>query len=116
LRRAGASVLARLSGIPYEGLRELSTTHPFWRKPFVVPGGIEAISVVGAPLRCHVSRYVQRRFERLAPLGPNDGTCLLAEAFLSPGVVYPVWGADHFIRSPALSPLLYRLFRYVKSR
>ena len=48
------------------------------------------------------SMGIARRNHRLlAPLGPNDGGgVLLADACRWPGALYPVWGADHFMRPP----------------
>jgi hypothetical protein len=81
--------------------------------PVAMPGGLRSISVVGFPLVPHLTRDARRRHRFLAAFGPNDGSGLLLDQFLEPGLVYPVWGADHYFRVPALSPLLYRLFLYL---
>jgi hypothetical protein len=44
------------------------------------------------------SKLMRRCHEFLAPLGPNDGAILLADSCALPGLVYPVWGADHNLR------------------
>jgi len=60
---------------------------------------LHVIHVIGFPLECHLSTpLTQRGYRRLSPLGPNDGTILLEDVFLLPGLVYPVWGADHYLR------------------
>jgi hypothetical protein len=67
--------------------------------PLVLPPHIQLINVAGFPLRRHLSSKALRRYHgRLAPLGPNDGLLLLADACALPGLVYPVWGADHNLR------------------
>lgn len=67
-----------------------------WR----VPAHLAVVHVVGFPLARHLSRPLARRgHRRLAPLGPNDGgTTLLADLARLPGFIYPVWGADHYLR------------------
>jgi hypothetical protein len=78
---------------------------------------LTAIHVVGFPLREHLSSaWAQRGHARLAVLGPNDGGgILLADAIAREGLVYPVWGADHYLR-PAwdIRRLICRLVRYVE--
>ena len=54
------------------------------------------------------------RYLRLGRLGPNDGFVLLAELLVLPGLVHPVWGADHLFRTPQVSPLLYRLLTLLR--
>jgi hypothetical protein len=67
--------------------------------PLTLPPHVRLISVVGFPLRRHLSSKALRRYHhRLAPRGPNDGLLLLADSCRLPGLVYPVWGADHNLR------------------
>jgi hypothetical protein len=67
--------------------------------PLTLPTHIRLITVAGFPLRQHFTQAALRRAHgRIAPLGPNDGFALLADACALPGVVYPVWGADHTLR------------------
>jgi hypothetical protein len=85
--------------------------------PLKLPPGLTAVHVVGFPLRRHLScRWARRGYRRLEPLGPSDGGgILLADAASRPGVVYPVWGADHYLRlGSRLRPLLGQLLRYVE--
>ncbi|OAI52182.1 hypothetical protein AYO44_16710 [Planctomycetaceae bacterium SCGC AG-212-F19] len=64
-----------------------------------LPAHVRMINVVGFPLRRHfTSSRLRRCHRRIAPLGPNDGFVLLADACALPGLVYPVWGADHNLR------------------
>jgi hypothetical protein len=95
----------------------------YWRYPFAalkqlrrdtgsmldfepaIPEHLRVIHVVGFPLQRHLSHpYTKRSFRRLAPLGPNDGMgIMLGDLVRTEGSVFPVWGADHFLRSPGLS-------------
>jgi hypothetical protein len=56
---------------------------------------------------------VRRRHQKLAYLGPNDGSTLLRDAIVETGLIYPVWGADHYFQIPEASQILYRLFLYL---
>jgi hypothetical protein len=65
-----------------------------------IPAHLQMISVVGFPLRRHLtSAMAWRCHRRLEVLGPNDGVIILADACELPGLIYPVWGADHYLRS-----------------
>lgn len=67
--------------------------------PLVLPPHLRLINVVGFPLERHMTSSILRRWrQRIASLGPNDGLILLADACALPGLVYPVWGADHNLR------------------
>jgi hypothetical protein len=71
-----------------------------------LPAGLKVIHVVAFPLACHLSGNSKARHARMAHLGPNDGSMLLRESILEPGLVYPVWGADHFMRSAGVQTVL----------
>src|SRR5690606_34890140 len=60
----------------------------------------QALHLVGFPLRRHATnRLARANFARLEPFGPNDGAgILLADACRWPGLLYPLWGADHYLR------------------
>jgi hypothetical protein len=65
-----------------------------------LPAHIQMISVVGFPLHQHLTSGMARRcHRRLAPHGPNDGAMLLADVCALPGLIYPLWGGDHYLRS-----------------
>jgi hypothetical protein len=81
-----------------------------------VPNGLEVINVVGFPLACHLSGNTKRRYLEMRRFGPNDGSTLLVDAIVESGVVYPVWGADHYFRIPGVANLLVALFRYLATR
>ncbi len=64
-----------------------------------LPAHVQLISVVGFPLREHLTRTIARRcHRRLTPLGPNDGGLVLADVCKLPGLIYPLWGADHYLQ------------------
>ena len=67
--------------------------------PLRPPPGMKMISLVGFPLRRHMTTPFSRFCHRtLSARGPNDGTVLLSDAIHWPGEVYPVWGTDHYFR------------------
>jgi hypothetical protein len=67
--------------------------------PWRLPAHLQLITVVGFPLRRHLCTASLRRYHRrLAPRGPSDGLALLADACALSGLVYPVWGVDHYLR------------------
>lgn len=95
----------------------------YWRYPFAAleqlrrgpgtlldfelstPEHLQTIHIVGLPLKDRLTHlYTRRSFFRLTPLGPNDGMGIMAgDVVRYPGLVYPVWGADHFLRSRGLN-------------
>lgn len=104
LSRSPGAVLIRLyhrlRGLSTDFLRDLrygpGSTLDF---PLRLPPNIRLISVVGFPLQEHLTRRVSRRCHgRLAPLGPNDGGLILADVCALPGLLYPIWGADHYLQ------------------
>jgi len=65
-----------------------------------LPEGVQLLHVAGYPLERHLcSRMARRGHRRLSAWGPNDAAgLLLADAGRLPGTVFPVWGADHYLR------------------
>src|SRR5262249_46925572 len=80
-----------------------------------LPPHLRMISIVGFPLRDHLSSFMARRcYRRLAPLGPNDGGLVLADVCAQPGLLYPLWGADHYLRPQAdVKQLIVALLKYL---
>lgn len=67
--------------------------------PLRLPAHIRLISIVGFPLREHLTRRISRRsHSRMAAFGPNDAGMMLADVCALPGLVYPIWGADHYLQ------------------
>jgi hypothetical protein len=98
-RRLVTRMTCRWVRADYNVLCELAASDapPRWPE---IPHHVRVVHVVGFPLPEHLSgRVARRNFRRLLPLGPNDGGgVLLAEALRWPGLLYPAWGADHFMR------------------
>lgn len=64
-----------------------------------LPVSMRLINLVGFPLRRHLTNRFMRQCHRfVSRQGPTDGGVLLADVCHSPGVIYPVWGADHYLR------------------
>jgi hypothetical protein len=64
-----------------------------------LPQHIQMITIAGFPLREHLSNALARRcHRRLAHLGPNDGSLVLSDVCVLPGLLYPIWGADHYLK------------------
>ncbi len=75
LRSLGVRILLWLRGQCFAVLDELrhGAGSPLHNWP-TIPGSLRVIHVVGFPLRRHLSNsWARRGYERLAPLGPNDG-------------------------------------------
>ena len=76
------------------------------------PPGPCVVHVVGLPLAGHLrSRRARRARRRLSALGPGDGGgILLGDLCRLPGLIYPVWGADHYLDPDwDLRPLIRRI-------
>jgi hypothetical protein len=64
-----------------------------------MPISMRLISLVGFPLQEHLTNAFMRRCHAtIAHYGPNDGGVLLHEVCSLPGSIYPIWGADHYLR------------------
>jgi hypothetical protein len=67
---------------------------------FAPPWHVRIIHVIGFPLVRHIRNSRTRRWHRrLSSFGPNDGATLLADSCNLPGLILPVWGADHYFDS-----------------
>ena len=77
-----------------------------------MPAHLRVVHVYGFPLERHLQhRWAPRGYNRLATMGPNDGGGILLEDLLGlPGIVCPIWGADHYLApSWDATPLLERV-------
>ena len=115
LRCCGVRLLLRLRQQRFAVLDELrrGVGSPL-DGPVRIPKRVNVIHVYGFPLVSNLSdAWARRGHARLAPLGANDGGgILLADVARLPGDIYPVWGADHYLRpSWDISPLLTRLLQ-----
>jgi hypothetical protein len=116
LRRAFLSAYCRVKGWKLEAIRELLLHRPSHAQ--LVPPHITLIQVVAFPLHAHLKDRPSRRLHRqLARIGPNDGYALLEELARLPGYLYPVWGADHYLRGiDELPARLSRMLAFVLHR
>jgi hypothetical protein len=74
---------------------------PGWPLDFELqlPPHVRMITIAGFPLREHLTSALARRcHRRLNHLGPNDGSLILSDVCALPGLLYPIWGADHYLR------------------
>jgi hypothetical protein len=95
----------KTTGRDIEFLKEIvpSATGPL-SSALQPPDHLQVINVVGFPRLKDLSNAFMRRSHRLiAPQGPNDGGVLLAEACRAPGAIYPVLGADHYLRPDSMA-------------
>lgn len=106
-------LLCKLVGIDYDVIPELSTQYSAWKRDFIISDRMTMINVVAMPLKSHISRLLQTRYQRLSQFGPNDGMILLQDYLQLPGFIYPIWGADHMMRNPNISALLYKLYYFI---
>lgn len=77
------------------------------------PAGVYVVNVVACPLSIHTAGATTKRHRKLAALGPNDGSTLLTDAIVDGGVIYPVWGADHYFRTPNAPELIRRILLHL---
>ena len=101
MRSLGVRLLLAFRGQRYSVLEELRHEEdgPLAGWPDI-PSHLRTIHVVAFPLRRHLAHpWAPRAYERLAPLGPNDGGgFLLGDVAKLPGTVVPIWGADHYLQ------------------
>lgn len=100
--------VARLTGVHPDLAEQLLSDQPHWQ-PTRLPAHLQVVNLISVPPSWQVTQHAATRFQRICHLGPTDGVVLLADYLTEPGVIYPVWGVDHFMRSNELGALLYRL-------
>ena len=99
-----------VTNLPFGTLLEMRRDATIWRDPVHPPTREHLIHVLGFPPPARIEPRMMRNYRRLyAEFGPNDGFTPLVDAFDYPGRLYPVWGADHLMRLPDLSQLIYRV-------
>jgi hypothetical protein len=77
------------------------------------PAGVFVVNVVACPLSTHTAGAITKRHRTLGATGPNDGSTLLHDAIVDGGVIYPVWGADHYFRTPDAPVLIRRILLHL---
>lgn len=111
-RRLFYRALCKVAGVDFGAVEEMAPNHPFWHIDDWPPA-LEIIQVLPIPLACHIQGILRSRHDALLQYGPNDGFVPVTDVLELPGVIYPVWGCDHFMRIPQLSHLLYRLYNHI---
>jgi hypothetical protein len=112
LKRGLNRMLCKVLQIDFAALTEMRTDHPFWQNDRW-PEKIEMIHVAPVPLSSHIQPGLRARYHEMKDAGPNDGFVPVTDVTSLPGKIYPLWGSDHFMRSPDVSALIYRLFNYI---
>lgn len=85
------------------------------RGGFALPKRMKTVHVVGFPDEADFVHSRLRSFRNLVgSLGPNDGAILLLDSIHAQGVVYPVRGADHYMRPRhKVQPLINGILDYL---
>jgi hypothetical protein len=100
LRMIGVRLLLALRGQSFAAADDLGRVegNPLLRWP-ALPLKLRLVHVIAFPTRRHLRHpWAFRGYERLAPLGPNDGGgILLCDTERLPGIVCPIWSADHYL-------------------
>lgn len=69
---------------------------------------IPCFHIAGFPLKRHLSNWRSRLWHRrFCPIGPNDSVVLLEDLLDVPGIILPIWGADHYLKSQWNIPNLF---------
>lgn len=106
--------LIAMGGLASRNIAEMRTDSPLWKPAVTPPAPGRLIHVVGFPASWSVEPRMAHHYRwLLRHYGPNDGLTPLIEFFDHPGRIVPVWGADHFMRAPDISRLIYRLARHL---
>lgn len=105
-------LIAIIFRIKFTVFKELRTSEQFWQNK-KWQEGIDIIHIVPVPLLTHVHNSILNRYKQTLTHGPNDGFVPLVDVLEMPGCIYPIWGYDHYLRTPELSQLLHKLFNYI---
>lgn len=107
-------LICKATGLSFEGVNEMRRGHPFWQNKFEVDSQIKVFNFVPIPLPSHIQTSLAGRYQRLSCYGPNDGMAICPDAIYGQSPTYPLFGLDHFCRSPQVVPLVYRILSYTK--
>ncbi|MEN3296950.1 MAG: hypothetical protein V7642_6203 [Burkholderiales bacterium] len=109
-------LICRLFGVSYKLMRELGTDYAAWQAPLTLPAHMQAFNFSAIPLGSHIQTSLIGRYKAIRHLGPNDGMVACRDSIIDSAPTYPVWGCDHFFRSPQVVPILYRFFSFLRTR
>ena len=81
------------------------------------PSHLRMIHVVGFPLKHHLSNNHSRTWHRrISEFGPTDAATVLIDNCKLPGIVLPIWGADHYsVEKVDWEKLTQCVLRYLQS-
>ena len=113
-RRLKFQAISRVFGARFDLLRELSTTHEYWREPLRLPPHMRVFNLVAIPLPSHIQKSLINRYQAISDRGPNDGMVACRRTVIDAGLTLPFLGYDHFFRGPQIAPVLYRFFSYLR--
>ena len=104
-RKLAVKLLLCLRGQKFSVVEELrhGANAPLAPWP-LLPRHLSIVHIIAFPLRRHLAHaWASRGFERLSPLGPNDGGgFLLGDAANLPGRLFPVWGPTIIFSPPGM--------------
>lgn len=112
-RRLKFQAICRTFGARFDLLRELSTTHDYWREPLRLPPHMKVFNLSAIPLPSHIHKVLINRYRAISDRGPNDGMVACRRTVIDTGLTIPFLGYDHFFRGPNIAPMLYRFFAYL---
>ncbi len=113
-RRLKFQAICRAFGTRFDLLRELSTTHEYWREPLHVPQHMQVFNLSAIPLPSHIHKSLINRYRAISDRGPNDGMVACRRTVIDTGLTIPFLGYDHFFRGAHIAPILYRFFTYLR--
>jgi hypothetical protein len=105
----------RIRGGTGDALLQMGRAHAIAQAPLELPTHVDVLNLVPLPLPSHLPPRTLRTFRRLEAEGPNDGFVPFWDG-VAPGLVYPLWGCDHYLRAPRLSSIVYRLLGEIAQR
>lgn len=115
-RRLKFQAICRAFGTRFDLLRELSTTHDYWREPLCLPPQMQVFNLSAIPLPSHIQKSLINRYRAIGDRGPNDGMVACRRTVIDAGMTIPFLGYDHFFRGPQIAPMLYRFFAYLRQQ
>lgn len=113
-RRLKFQAICRAFGTRFDLLRELATTHDYWRHPLRLPPHMQVFNLTAIPLPSHIQKSLINRYRAISDRGPNDGMVACRRTVIDAGLTIPFLGYDHFFRGPHIAPTLYRFFAYLR--
>jgi hypothetical protein len=106
-QRADAETAA--AGLPADTALSMSHQARGAATAAAFPADVRAVHVAGFPTSAAISKEARAGYERLRPLGPNDGYLMLDSFVRAPGRVLVIPETDHYLRTADLEPRLVAL-------